>query len=55
MRLRQEEIDEIRQNLGREQGALNTKITQTSVTLYTTRAQRENRALVAKMEEVDRA
>lgn len=55
MRLRQTDVDEIRNNLGKEQKALNDRITQTSVTLYTTRAQRENRVLVDKMEEVDRA
>lgn len=55
IRLKQDEIESIRKNLGKEQKALNQRITQTSVTLYTTRAQRENRALVDKMEEVDRA
>ena len=54
-RLRQEEIEDVRTNLHREKEHLQDMITRSSVSLYTTRAQRENRAIVDKMDAVDRA
>ena len=45
----------MRDNLRKEKDLLQNMITRTSVSLYTTRAQRENRALVDKMDAVDKA
>ena len=45
----------MRSNLRAEREELRAKITQMSVTLFTTRAKRQFEALVRKMEEVDRA
>ena len=55
IRLRPDEISNMRQNLNWEKKLLQDKIENMSVTLYTGRAKKENMGLVQKLNEVDKA
>ena len=54
-RLRKEEVVKVRNKLRDEKTRLRSAITQMSVTLYTTRAQKQFKAMGKRMDEVDRA
>ena len=55
VRLQQHEIQNMRDNLEREQHLLRSQIENMSVSLYTDRAKKQNMALARKLDEVDKA